>query len=53
MATTALQIRVPVTFTVENWAKIIAAVASSRLELTEKEELNSAIYECVTRQDRP
>lgn len=49
---TDLQERVTVTFTVEDWAKIIASVATSRLELFEKEALNSAIYDCVTRQDR-
>lgn len=37
-----------VTFTVEEWAKVIASVATSRLNLAEKERLNSAIYDCVT-----
>lgn len=42
------QERVCVTFTVEEWAKVIASVATSRLDLSEKEYLNSSIYECVT-----
>ena len=42
--------KVCVTFTVEEWAKVIASVATSRLNLTEKEHLNSTIYDCVTRE---
>ncbi len=46
------QERVCVTFSVDDWAKVIASVASSRLELSEKEHLNSSIYDCVTRMVR-
>lgn len=40
--------KVCVTFTVEDWAKVIASVATSGLNLIEKEHLNSTIYDCVT-----
>lgn len=43
------QERICVTFSVDDWAKVIASVATSRLELNEKEFLNSTIYDCVTR----
>jgi hypothetical protein len=43
------QERVCVTLSVSDWAKVIASVATSRLGLGEKEELNSAIYDCVTK----
>jgi hypothetical protein len=43
------QERICVTFSVDDWAKVIASVATSRLELEEKEHLNSTIYDCVTR----
>jgi hypothetical protein len=46
------QERVCVTFSVEDWAKVIAAVASSRLELNEKDYLNSAIYDCVVKSEK-
>jgi hypothetical protein len=39
---------VPVTLSVENWAKIVAAVGQSHLLTTdEKYELNSLIWTCV------
>jgi hypothetical protein len=44
--------KVCVTFTVEEWAKVIASVATSRLNLTEKEHLNSTIYDSCLRQDQ-
>lgn len=44
--------KVCVTFTVEDWAKVIASVATSRLNLDEKEHLNSMIYDCVTQDQR-
>ena len=44
--------KVCVTFTVEDWAKVIASVAMSRLELAEKEHLNSTIYDCVTQEQK-
>lgn len=45
---TMLNQRIRISFSVEDWAKIMAAVATSRLELTEKDEINSVIYDCVT-----
>jgi hypothetical protein len=39
---------VAVTFTVGEWAKIVASIATSRLDLHEKDVLNSHIYDCVT-----
>lgn len=47
-----LQESVSVTFTVGEWAKIVAAVAVSPLDLSVKEMLNSNIYDCVTRTER-
>jgi hypothetical protein len=52
MYESANQERVCVTFSVDDWAKIIASVATSRLELSEKEFLNSSIYDCVTKHER-
>jgi hypothetical protein len=46
------QERVCVTFSVDDWAKVIASVATSRLELNEKEFLNSTIYDCVTKHEK-
>jgi hypothetical protein len=44
--------QVCVTFTVGDWAKIVASIASSGLPLMSKDALNSNIYECVTRTER-
>lgn len=41
-----------VTFTVEQWAKVVASVATSGLTLFEKDCLNSTIYETVMRAER-
>lgn len=43
---------VTITMTAEAWAKVVAAIAVSRLDLHEKDELNSTIYDCVIRQDQ-
>lgn len=43
-----LREKVCVTLTVEDWAKVVASIATSRLNLSEKEELNSTIYDCVS-----
>ena len=40
--------RVCVTMSVENWAKVVASIATSRLNLSEKDELNTMIYDCVS-----
>lgn len=50
--TAMLNQRVRIEFSVDDWAKIMAAVASSRLELVEKDHLNSRIYDCVVGHDR-
>jgi hypothetical protein len=47
-----LQESVSVTFTVGEWAKIVASVSTSHLDLAMKEMLNSHIYDCVTRTER-
>jgi hypothetical protein len=41
-----------VTMTVNEWANVIAAVGMSPLDLFIKDQLNSTIYDCVTRQER-
>lgn len=41
-----------VSFTISEWAQVVAAVATSRLDLVVKEQLNSAIYDCVIRTER-
>lgn len=38
---------ITVTFNADQWAKIVAVIANSPLELDEKDFLNSAIYRCV------
>lgn len=40
--------QVCVTLSVGDWAKVIAAIGTSRLELFEKDLLNATIYNCVT-----
>lgn len=44
--------QVCVTFTVSDWAKVVASIATSRFDLAVKESLNSNIYECVSRKER-
>lgn len=49
---TDFQEQVTVTFTVGDWAKIVAATATSGLSLFDKERLNSVIYDATMRTER-
>ena len=40
--------RVPVTFNVGDWAKIIAAITTSELDPAVKGHLNTVIFDCVS-----
>jgi hypothetical protein len=46
------QEQVCVTFTVSQWAQVVASVASSGLELFEKECINAKIFDTVMRAER-
>lgn len=41
-----------VTFTVEQWAKVVASVSTSGLDLFEKECINAKIFDTVMRAER-
>lgn len=43
--------KVCVTLSANNWAKVVAAVATSPLTLEEKEVVNSTIYDSVIEND--